>query len=401
MQVTFVGTGPYLRLPEVIAGPGVRITVVGSRRNSLRRSQYVDEFIEIDYVANDELAGALLARPDVIEKLQGWVIVGDDATMLSLATSDLSEQEKLRILPVRKPAGLRMLGSKVGLELVMRDAGVSGPRTAIAQTPDDLPRAVAQLKAVPRLLVKSAEGGAGERVRWWRGAPDQIPAAWFPVVVQEFVAGFLISVEALFRDGELVGWLYSRSTSGIPGGGPSTARCYLSPPSRDFVDDLGLVGKTAGLHGFANCTMVWSPVERRHRLFEVDARPNAWAQFGPRLGVDWARQMSDPLPDCAEPRIAPDERVALRLYPREVIDAFDHARWSSLQPWLLALPGTWRARNARDRGVNAADRADLWRAALHAAHMGALISASRTRRALLPPPWRRQQAQVSRSPTEV
>jgi hypothetical protein len=401
LQVTFVGTGPFQRLPEVLAGPGVRITVVGGRRNPLRRSQFVDEFVEFVELDDgaDGIAGALLARPDVIESLRGWIVFGDDTTMFRLATSDLPMSEKLRILPVRKAAGLTMLGSKVGLELVLREAGVAGPRTAIAGTRDEVASAVGQLADVPRLLVKGAEGAAGERVRWWRNDADQIPDAWFPIVVQEFVSGPTVSVEALFRNGELVGWLYSRMTSDIVGGGPSTARCYLSTPSRDFVDDLGLVAKTAGLHGFANCSMVWSPAEGRHRLFEVDVRPNAWAQFGPALGVDWARQMTDMMPGCAEPRIAPDERVAVHLYPRELIDVLEHGRWSGLRPWLLALPGTWGTRNARDRGVNAVDRADLWGQARHAAFLGALIGASRTRQALLPARRRRQPPQVATSRT--
>ena len=66
LQVTFVGTGPFQRLPEVLAGPGVRITVVGGRRNPLRRSQFVDEFVEFVELDDgaDGIAGALLARPD-------------------------------------------------------------------------------------------------------------------------------------------------------------------------------------------------------------------------------------------------------------------------------------------------------------------------------------------------
>lgn len=387
LHVTFVGTGPYLRLPEVLAAAGARVTVVGNRRNSLRRSQIVDRFIELDYGATEELAPALLARPDIVDRLDGWVVVADDTTLRLLAVSDLPLGDKLRILPVRRPEGLPFLGSKVGLELLQRQAGTPGPRTVVVERPDLLPAALAELADLGPVLVKADVGGGGEQVRPWRAGDDpaSIPASWYPVVVQQLVGGVEGSAEVLFRDGELVGWLYARMLAAMPGGGPSTARSYERPPARDFVGDLMRIGNAGGLHGFFNGSLVWSPREQRHYVFELDARPNAWAQFGPRLGVDWVRQMTVASPGIAEPALAADERRVVHLYPRELIDGLDQRQWAGVRPWLLALPGTWGTRNRRDRGVNAADRADVWSAVRHWAQLSVLIAASRAKQALLPP----------------
>lgn len=390
MRITFVGTGPYLRLPEVLARPGVQITVVGNGRHPLRRSSFVDRFIELDYEEEAQLADTLVARPDVVAELDDWVIVGSDPVLRSLATSALPESDKLRILPVRTAAGLSLLGSKVGLHELAERAGVDGPRTVVVTSAAGLAAAAAQVGGPGGpVIVKADEGWGGDSVRRWPthpGSADEIPSSWFPVVVQEYLEGPEADVGALFRDGRLVAWTYAHDAATTTMFGPSTLRSHLSPPSLDFVRDLDRMGEAGGLHGFFNCSLIWSPGRNRHYLFELDGRPNAWIQFGPTLGVDWVRQMTAVEPGVATQQLAPGQRRAIGLYPRAVIAGLQHMEWRAIRPWLLALPGTWDTRNRRDGAVNALERADTARALRHWAAMAALIGATRARQALLPRP---------------
>jgi hypothetical protein len=390
VRITFVGTGPYLRLPEVLARPGVHITVVGNARHPLRRSRFVDRFIELDYDEEAQLAEALVARPDVVAELDEWVIVGSDPVLRSLAISALPESDKLRILPVRAAAGLSLLGSKVGLHELSQRAGVDSPRTVVVTSAAGLAAAAEQVAGPGgAVVIKADEGWGGDYVRRWPAQPgedDQIPAFWFPVVVQEYLAGQEADVGTLFREGRLVGWTYCHVTASTSVFGPSTLRQHRSPPSLDFVRDLDRLGEVGGLHGFFNCSLIWSPDKRRHYLFELDGRPNAWVQFGPALGVDWVRQMTAVEPGVATQQLAPGERRAIGLYPRAVISGLERMDWSAIRPWFLALPGTWDTRNRRDRAVNALERADTVRALRHWAAMAALIGVTRVRQAVLPRP---------------
>ncbi len=376
MHVTFVGTGPYYRLPEILARPGVRITVVGNRRHPLRASRYVDRFVELDHRDAADLPAALIERQDVIADLGDWTIVADDNVLRGLATSALAERDKLRLLPVRQAAGLELLGSKIGLDALCRRAGVVVPPTRVVRTPDGLPEAREGLGgAAGRVLVKADEGWGGDRVRFLLPGEDDVPDSWFPVVAQRFIPGPEADVDALFRDGRLVAWTYSHVVAATSATGPSAARLYRRPPSDDFLADLTRVGEAGGLHGFFNGSLIWSPAQRRHYLFELDGRPNAWVQFGPRLGVDWARAMAAANPGTRGQVLGPRGYRIIRLYPRAIVHALDQRDWSGLRPWALALPGTWDTRNARDRAANAVERSDAVRAASHWARLSVAVAA--------------------------
>ena len=267
-----------------------------------------------------------------------------------------------------------MLGSKVGLVHALAAAGVRGPRSTVVPDPADLPAALRSV--VGPLMVKGDGGGGGDMVRRFDDADQvEVPASWFPIVVQECLTGTEVSVEAFFREGVLVAWMYARMLTSQEPYGPSTSRRYLDPPSRDFIDDLSAVGAHAGLHGFFNCSIFWIPGERRHVLFEVDPRPNAWHQFGPRLGLDWVDLMWRPDGDdgCRHPVFGAGGGREIHLYPRELLDGLNSRRWGPVRPWALGGRGTWRTRNRRDHGVNVAERADVRAALAHWTRLSAAI----------------------------
>ena len=209
-------------------------------------------------------------------------------------------------------------------------------------------------------------------------SPDdivEVPAGWFPVVVQEALDEAEVSVEVLFRDGELAAWMYAEMLTSQAHYGPSTSRRYVDPPSSDFEADLARVGRHAGLHGFFNCSLFWCPEEGRHLIFELDPRPNAWHQFGPRLGVDWVELMWRP--DTADaprhPTFGRGTGRAVHLYPRQLVDGLDARQWAAVRPWALGRPGTWGMRNHRDRAVNTAERDDVRAALAHWTRLSAAI----------------------------
>lgn len=372
IDLTFVGTGTFSRLPEVLKRSGVRIRVIGNAENALAGSEFVDEFIHLDYATPTDLAPALLAEPALLDSLSGWIVFGEDTTPRLLARSGLPFASKARILPARTAEGLGMLGSKAGLATLQGQVGRGGPRSVVASTNGELAAVLGTWEG--NSLVKSDGGAGGEQVVAHRpersATPTALPDAWFPVVVQEYIAGVDVSIEVLLRDGRLAGWQYSVARRVAGRYGPTTVRRFVDPPRLDFIHDLDDLATAGGLHGFFNCSLRWSPREGRHYLFELDPRPNAWHQFGPRLGVDWLSAMSQPAgAACRSPRL-PHPGVVLHLYPRELLWGLDNEDWHSLLPWLLVDPGTWFSRNRRDARVNEADRRALSASAQRQLRMG-------------------------------
>ena len=125
------------------------------------------------------------------------------------------------------------------------------------------------------------------------------------------------------------------------------------------METLKKLGQECQLHGFFNCTFIWSKTTRTHWLFEADPRPNPWHQFGPRLGVDWIELMRFPSATVVGPTL-PRHPTILGLYPRTIIAFGLSKNVTIILPWLLGLPGTWRTRNTRDAAINAMEKAIVW-----------------------------------------
>ena len=282
-----------------------------------------------------------------------WVIWGTDEALRTVARCDVPEGLKTLLLPARSAEGLTILGSKCGLAQLANHHGLTHPRSSIAGDGAELAPTLSRSEGP--VIIKADIGSGGRRLRVVEQGGDdhrdEIPDSWFPVVVQEFIAGPPISVEALFREGQLVRFTYSTARQFSNAYGPSSFRHFHAPPRDDFISTLERLGQLAQLHGFANCSFLWNDEASQHFLIEADMRPNLWHQFGPALGVSWAEGMLPPAPGTPPPAWQQQD-AHIRLFPRAVIDALSSGEPSLLTPWLRNDPSTWRWRQHQDSTVN-------------------------------------------------
>lgn len=349
------------RLPEVLAGHRPDITVIGAAHGQLKGSPFIRDYQQVAAIPGD-LPATLESHPGLLDRGAEWVLFDDDGLIRALAESAIPDHIKRKSLPASTDLGLAMLGSKVGQQCAAESAGVATPRTFVATTRADVRRALAQFSGSG--LIKGDVGGGGAEVWRVRHARDidNIPRLdeHFPVVVQELVTGPLVSVEPLFRRGQLLGFAYSQVLRTMGGGkGPSTVRRYLDPPTPDVRETLEALGAAAGAHGFANATFIWCPQRRQHLLIELDLRINAWVQYGPRVGLDWGALMTGPSDAPVVTSSVGPQGLVIHAYPRALAAAAHELSWSHLRPWVRRETGTWDARNQRDPIANAAERASL------------------------------------------
>jgi len=334
---------------------------------------------------------AAVRHPDALHTLPEWVLWGNDMDLIRTARSSIPLAVKTRVLPVRRERGLAILGSKTGLAELAKELRLPAPRSVVVADPAGLVPAAATF-AGP-LLLKGERGGGSDRLRPFADPADVtadcVPAHWFPVLLQEFVEGREIAVEALFGHGRLLGWQYSVSINREERFGRHLARRFVAPPSLDFVDTLERFADAVEAHGFANCTFMRT-ADGQHLLVEADLRANAWHQFGPRLGVPWGRLLavSTEAPEPSGPPGPPTHPVpgvdlprTIRLYPRELVHGLRAGDPGALTPWLLRAPGTWATRNHRDRRVNAVERSEVLTTATSVARAGvrAVVAPARRR----------------------
>ena len=338
------------RLPEALHGEHVEIILIAPAGSYLLSSKFVDERVELipqdeteGWIATVVRNGSFLAGLDV-----DFFLLGLDALTLAIAQSELPTAVKTRILPMRNERALHMVGSKVGLARAMAESLAGGPESRIAHSREEFESITFDL-ALP-YVVKGDQGAGGSAVAIIDQRNESIPDSWFPVVIQEYLPGTEVGVEALFVEGRLAGWLYSHVVATVAPKGPSSARRFVNPPSRDFEEKLNLLGSYGDLHGMFNVSMMWNPVTRAHSIFEVDARPNVWFQFGRTLGVDWSLLMSKD--DARASPLVPPEGTLIRLFPHEIVAGIREGNIRRLLLWFGSGEGTYGTRNHQDPAVN-------------------------------------------------
>lgn len=301
----------FRRLPEFLAGPNVRITLICCTSSLLRKSEFIDEVITVSrHPKCTNFAQDLLSNTELLSEIDGWVIFASDDDLYKVAHSDIDQNLKLKLLPVQNPDFINLVGSKAEFIRTCIENRIPIPRSEIAISSDQIKKVIENFPAP--FVVKGDQGSSGAVVRIVSGesklAENPVPDSWYPIVVQAFVKGDPRGVDAFFRNGHLLAWIYSGFLVTSSEFGPSLSRRYIEPPTFDFVEALQKYGATIGAHGFANCSFFYLAEENRHLTFEIDLRTNAWHHLGQKFGIDWIELMTDPM----------DELVGNVRYPTQL-----------------------------------------------------------------------------------
>jgi hypothetical protein len=361
----------FRRLPEFLAGPDVRITLICCSESMLRKSEFIDDVIEISqHPLCTNFIEDLILNSKLLADIDGWVTFASDDEMHQVVQSDLSTKLKLKLLPIRKAECLKVLGSKAEFISICTSADVPIPRSEIVEVPISLPASLRDFSSP--FVIKSDQGSSGAGVRIILDESNlvdaPIPDSWFPLIIQEFIPGEPRGVDALFREGHLVAWMYCDNFQFPSEFGPSVRRRYVRPPSLDFEESLQRFAKATGAHGFANCSFFYLEDENRHVVFEIDMRTNAWHHYGDLFGLHWADLMARPLVEVIakvhSPEYLPTEGVHLLHWQRFTEYAILNRDWKNLLRLLRMKKADRSPLTYRDSAINQAQILGLFRLGL-------------------------------------
>ncbi len=255
------------------------------------------------------------------------IVVLEDFTLKTILDSDLTDEEKLVLLPVVGTEDFSHICSKIGLSRAFRRRGIRTPDFAEAQDAAELARAAERI-GYP-VVVKIDFSGAGAGTFACAG-PEEVAAAigridrW-PVVVQKFIAGTEVDLSAFYQGAELVSFGYARiedrATSGFA---PTAVRTYtqLAKVGEEIFEDVRAIGRATGADGFVNLSCILSEADGLHYYFEADMRPNAWVNAPRHFGDDPARRIAGyfsearvmTYPQPLDPAFP--ERITVPCFPR-------------------------------------------------------------------------------------
>ena len=282
MQFDFIlvgnSDGTLSNLPKALKSSGFRILVIGAPGMPLIKSPWIDSSIMLSNNMQSPFLQELFTRENMLMGLTGTFLWSSDQIMREVASSDISLELKLKLLPVQNEIYLDMLGSKISQFEKMSALGIPYPNSQPIRSKLELSNSEVEMQG--KVVAKGDYSGGGAQVRIFESVTkedlDLLPNEWFPILLQRFVPNERIGIEAYYRDGELVQWFYSIVGSDISLLGPSMSRTYLVPKSLDFLEHLEKIGKSANLNGFVNVSLFVDPDTGLHKFFEFDARPNRW-----------------------------------------------------------------------------------------------------------------------------
>ena len=361
-KILIIGHG-YLvnRLPEVFSGETNEFSVIGTKDSPLVQSKFIHNALLVNgYLKGQDKALNSQVLDHLSAHFYDLVISANEEIALAIVKSNLPLDKKLSSLQVGKTEALDIVGSKLGLMRIAQQNGIRFPKSEQVDYVEQLEDSLARVGPGP--IIKGDRGAGGARVV--REPLDRsssalkIPSSWYPLIVQEFVDGPTITVDAIFHCGRLTGWTYCEFLLTTRDFGPSARRLYKNPRSFDFELALEKLGEEVGLNGPITSTWIWDEPSKAHVLIELDTRPSAWHQFLPKFGVG-ADQLFAAGDSVSRQRQLDPEGFALSLYPTELRNAIINWKFGRVCRWALSRLGTWETRNKSDSAVNKFERAEI------------------------------------------
>jgi hypothetical protein len=287
-----IGSSLELALPvlRLLRGAGFTIDCICTRK-ALRGHPAIERFVWARDAASVVQHAALAIR----QRAYQLVVLTDDKTIRQIVLSaacELSEPEKLRLLPVASPRDFHHLSSKIGLSATLAAHGVTTPEFEPVRNADELASAVRQM-GFPLILKGDFSSGGSQTFKLlneqqFRELPQ--PFGFFPAVLQRHIQGPLIAIEAFYQDARLVQFGYAKALRLQHDNefSPSCLREFSPRAHLDarLVDELTRLGAALGAHGFANISCIECPADGKRYYFEADLRPTVWCDYPRHFGDD-------------------------------------------------------------------------------------------------------------------
>ncbi len=337
-------------VPGVLAGAGASVDIYCSERSWLRAGGKTRRWVRADTSDPDAYVRGLVGLAESGE--YDWIVLADDPA-IRIVNDRVSDPEcAARILPIVRGANRAFLGSKAGLVRLCVEHDIRSPEQCVMHIDGTVEGTV---PAFPLLAKRDrSEGGSGVFLCADQAALDALRSGMSDeerrdLVLQRYVSGDNISVEALYRNGELLAAAVSRVLRTFPNEfGTSIDRLYGEPHA---VEDLLVAaGRAAGANGFANITIMRDRETGEYLLVELDMRPNCWFRMASRAGVDFSRAARMWLEGRTDRLIPPPLRpVTARYFMRDMLDALGRKDFAGMAKWAVNADGRWRWLPTHDR----------------------------------------------------
>ena len=277
------------------------------------------------------------------------IVITDDAT--NKLFNNVIEDPILfkKILPLTKIENRKILSSKAGLSDLLNFYSIATPNFEKYHSTLDLEKVIQNFYFPIILKVDYSFSGIGlQLVEKPEDLENSISKVYDTnnMVMQEFIVGEDIGVEALFHDGKLImyncatilSYMYNAFSF-------TTSRSYYRDKKIESL--LTELGEKIGLNGFASIQYVYSKERDIYYLIEVDIRTNSWMSYGRFTGQNFSDGIKSIIdPDrkfnlITEPK-QETEKIKVFIFDRDIRRCFKTKDFLGLLKWVLNIEGRWK-----------------------------------------------------------
>ena len=276
-----------------------------------------------------------------------WIIPADDVIIRLLNEKITSEDVFYKIMPLTKIENRELLGSKAGFSSLCSKYNITTPRYLIYNE-NLTPQEIGNFMGYPFLMkLDKSEGGYGVFLcEDEAGLIANLERAKNKnnLVFQQFIKGYDINVEALYKNNQLIVYNYSRTLKIIGNFGISTQRLFYQ--NNGIETEMRKIGSSLGLNGFCNIVFMYSENEKRHYLIEVDVRPNGWMYFGKFTGNSFSEGVKKIIKGD-HTLVKPSAQLAnktmkISIYKKDVYRCLIEKDYKGLMGWMANKDNCWR-----------------------------------------------------------
>lgn len=333
-------------IPYMFKRAGCKVDVFCDHASWLLSNKYYDDWIESggdEETFRDDLLRLIERDPDYYD----WIVLLEDVVVKLMNKAITSEALFKKILPITKIENREVLSSKAGLSIVCQKHGIATPRFLNYDEASGIETIKEQLHFP--ILLKEDFSFSGIGIKYCEEPAlfeECLDRVWDKsnLVLQEFIEGKDIGIEALFSHGELVmynaadilSYMYDKFSF-------TTRRKYYQ--SDAITAKLKELGKSVGINGFASIQYIYHPERDIYYLIELDIRTNSWMPYSRFMACDFSegikRIINGPV-NGSVPKIQPVKAVEVAIFDRDVRRCIKNKDYKGLLRWVFNYKGYWK-----------------------------------------------------------
>ena len=338
-------------LPAVFKRGGcLQVDVLCNKDAWLMCNRYYNNWIEISN-ETDELYAQLIQLARDETKNYDKIILLDDLIIKLMNERIESEDLFRRILPLSKIENREMLSSKAGFSNVCERNNILSPKFMLYS--DNLSIDIFDERMKYPLLLKQDLSWSGAGIQFCNDKSSlenglEKIAVKKNLVIQEYITGEDIGVEALFHEGQLITYNVAKILDYFETKfSYTTRRVYFR--NQEVEGLLTTLGKSIGLNGFASISYIYEPNQRKYYLIEVDTRLNNWMPLSHFTGHGFSEGTSRIIKAGNElVEIFTDnpedlsEEIEIALFYRDLRRCWKKKDLRGFMRWVFNYKGYWR-----------------------------------------------------------